>query len=39
MITEQDYNRKVEDCKRITVDFKKTLKKSFENLNTTNETI
>lgn len=27
MITEQDYNRKVEDCKRITVDFKKTLKK------------
>lgn len=37
MITEQDYNRMVEDCKRIAVDFKKTLKQSSENLDTTNE--
>lgn len=36
MITEQDYNRMVEDCKRIAVDFKKTLKQSSENLDTTN---
>ena len=34
---EEDYNRMVEDCKRIAVDFKETVKQSFENLDTTNE--
>lgn len=36
VIMEEDY-RMVEDCKRIAVDFKKTVKQSFENLDTTNE--
>lgn len=37
VIMEEDYNRMIEDCKRIAVDFKKTVKQSFENLDTTNE--